>query len=313
MAHTSEWWTNFLFSLYVAGEVVFVFLTSLPFLLIILVRKTFSGSGKKITGKTVLVTGSARGLGRALSFEFAKQGCKLICVDVNTSVNEKTVEEINAQLGKPETATSMFCDVGDFESVRKLAEEVNKKHGKVDILVNNAGIVYGMHNIEDIEEGMAKKVVNVNLLSSLWLVQAFLPQMKANKDGHIVFINSISSLIPLGDATIYTATKYGLLGFTEGLMDELSRSSDYSNIKITSVHPFFVRTEGLKNLKINPKYFAMDPHTAARYLIKGVRREYKKFAVPGNELIFWIVALSRVLPHTMYQKLVNRIHDKVLI
>lgn len=88
---------------------------------------------------------------------------------MNTSVNEKTVEEINAQLGKPETATSMFCDVGDFESVRKLAEEVNKKHGKVDILVNNAGIVYGMHNIEDIEEGMAKKVVNVNLLSSLWV------------------------------------------------------------------------------------------------------------------------------------------------
>lgn len=56
MAHKSEWWTNFLFSLYVAGEVVFVFLTSLPFLLVVLVRKTFSGSGKKITGKTVLVS-----------------------------------------------------------------------------------------------------------------------------------------------------------------------------------------------------------------------------------------------------------------
>lgn len=107
-------------------------------------------------------------MGKGLAKQFAKCGCKLICVDVNKSLNEETVQEINEMTGEPNSAESLVCDVGDWEDVKRLREEVYKRHDKIDILVNNAGIVYGKTILNESED-VIKKIINVNLASNYWV------------------------------------------------------------------------------------------------------------------------------------------------
>ena len=119
------------------------------------------------------ITGSARGLGKALAFEFAKNGCrKIICVDVNESLNEKTVDEINEKYKQsPITAVNFRCDVSHLDDIKNLCTKLYEKYETIDIIVNNAGIVYGKP-LPNEQEDIVEKVLRVNFMSCYWVKQS---------------------------------------------------------------------------------------------------------------------------------------------
>ncbi|KAL1138700.1 hypothetical protein AAG570_008762 [Ranatra chinensis] len=149
------------------------------------------------------VTGSGRGLGRSIAQSLAKEGAKVICVDINEKNNHETAQLIKDEGG---LAAAYTVNVAKVEQVMELAKTIEIEHGPVDILVNNAALVMGMTVAEwDPAEIIAS--YNVNVLSLYWMVMAFLPSMRKRNDGHIVAISSISALAPTICLSIYGATK----------------------------------------------------------------------------------------------------------
>lgn len=114
------------------------------------------------------MTGAASGFGKEMSFQLAKLGCKVACVDFSDEANKETVLSIMYATGKKDVAKAYHCDVSKPEETKKLAEDVLKDFGRVDILVSNAGILYG-HYVADGTDEMLKRVLDINLAGNFWV------------------------------------------------------------------------------------------------------------------------------------------------
>lgn len=123
-------------------------------------------------------------------------------------------------------------------------------------------------------------------------MRAFLPYMK-NKDGHIVFINSLSAIHGMINGCTYSASKFGLLGFMHALEEELRHDPSTSKIKLTSVHPYFIRTNKEFSQFWNLRIKELEVKEASELIINGIRKELKFFSVPGSEVGYWLSTLSR--------------------
>lgn len=123
-------------------------------------------------------------------------------------------------------------------------------------------------------------------------MRAFLPYMK-NKDGHIVFINSVSAIHGFINGCTYSASKFGLLGFTHCLEEELRQDQSTSKIKLTSVHPYFIRTNKEFSQFWNLRVKELDVKEATELIITGIRKELRFFSVPGSDVGYFLLTLSR--------------------
>lgn len=294
------------------GELLWLLICSVPINLYVFVRKFFPRQGKDVKNKIVLITGTGSGIGKNLAIQFSKHGSIVICVDVNKNDNEKTVEEIISRTGNSKGAKSIICDVSDTEAIKKLRDDVLKEYGHVDILVNNAGLVYG-NTILSGDDKMIRRVIDVNLLSVYWMVRAFLPHMKERGDGQLVFMNSISSVFGIGDASIYSVAKAGLYGLLMSLLEEFNRDPECANIKLTSVHPYFIGTKGFYDSDDRSKRIsAMKPEKAAKIILRGIQREYFQFTVPGYETGYWLISAVKLLPIEIYKMLATILYRNVL-
>jgi NAD(P)-dependent dehydrogenase (short-subunit alcohol dehydrogenase family) len=142
----------------------------------------------KVAGKTVLVTGGAAGMGRAISLLFGQEGSNVYVADINGAAAEKTAAEIRAAGGK---ATGVALDVTKRDAVFAAVGRIVEATGGVDVLVNNAGIV-ALAKIEEITEAEFDRIYGVNVKGKLFCMQACLPAMKKRKWGRIINTCSIS-------------------------------------------------------------------------------------------------------------------------
>ena len=179
-----------------------------------------------------VVTGASSGFGRLFSEDLAARGIHVVALDVNDAPPDMT--------GNPKI-TFFKCDVTNHERVMELAKEVQETIGHPSILINNAGVGSG-HRILDTSPQWLRKIFDVNLLSHYYTVQAFLPNMLAQKKGHIITIASIASFIAPQGLVDYAATKAGALAFHEGLSAELRAFHKCPEIKTTVVHPGWADT-----------------------------------------------------------------------
>ncbi|MGD8432280.1 MAG: SDR family NAD(P)-dependent oxidoreductase, partial [Nitrosopumilaceae archaeon] len=167
--------------------------------------------------KVVLITGASSGIGRASAIKFAKKGAKIILV----ARNKKKLEQVQSVLNKFNTSTLVSeCDVSDKSQVQLMSKKVLEKFGSVDILVNNAGFaIYDSVanlSIEEIESQMA-----TNYFGMVYCIKNFLPSMIQQKSGHIVNVASVAASFGLPGIAPYCASKFAMLGFSEGLKHEL--------------------------------------------------------------------------------------------
>ncbi|MCI8342021.1 MAG: SDR family oxidoreductase [Firmicutes bacterium] len=174
-----------------------------------------------LKGKTVLVTGSSRGIGKAIAFAFAKEGCNIV-LNASTSSDEllKAQEELKA-MGS--YSYSYLADVSDYESCREMFSNITNVYGNVDVLVNNAGIAH-IGLFTEMVPKQWDNIINTNIKSCINCTHLALPKMISRKSGTIVNISSIWGDRGASCEAVYSATKGAVNSFTKAIAKEVGPS-----------------------------------------------------------------------------------------
>ena len=190
-----------------------------------------------LTGKTAIVTGASRGIGRAIAQTLAARGAIIVAAARGDNAAE-TVAEIGAAGGKAESAS---VDVTDTASVEAMVSTVLERHGRIDILVNNAGITRD-HLMLRMKRDDWDQVLATNLTSAFTCVQAVLKPMVKQRSGRIISISSVVGQMGNAGQANYAASKAGLIGFSKALAREVASR----NITVNVVTPGLVDTDMTK-------------------------------------------------------------------
>ncbi len=197
---------------------------------------------QRLAGRVAIITGAARGIGKATAIKMNDEGASVILVDILADELHQAEKELNVRGGK---AIGIKADIRNRKEVETAVQRTLEHFGKVDILVNNAGIV-SPAPLEHVKEEDWDSVVSVNFKGTFLCTLSVLPSMKQNRYGKIVNIGSRASL-GKPDRTVYAATKAGLIGMTRTWALELASH----NINVNYVGPGPIATE-LYEL-VNPK------------------------------------------------------------
>ena len=191
---------------------------------------------KDLAGKTAFITGGASGIGLGIGRALAKAGTKVMLADIEQTALDKAVKELSA-IG-PEVR-GIRCDVADPQSVDSAAQATFTGFGKVHVLCNNAG-VYAPHRLEEVSLENWRWQIDVNLMGVVHGIRSFLPHMLGHgEEGHIVNTASIGGMTTALGFSPYTASKFGVVGMSEGLAQQLQPH----RIGVTILCPSYVRTE----------------------------------------------------------------------
>ncbi|MFS0553819.1 SDR family NAD(P)-dependent oxidoreductase [Brevibacillus sp. 179-C9.3 HS] len=196
----------------------------------------------RFAGKVAIVTGSGKGIGKAIVQKLVQEGALVTVTDVNQQTCEETAMEINKSGGR---AFAVQADVSKAEDTRRIVEKTIENFGRIDILVNNAGLVKDAR-INDMEEADWDLVVDVCLKGAFLCCKYASPYMIEQGYGKIVNIASRAHLGNPGQAN-YSSAKAGIVGLTRALAKELGRN----NITVNAVAPGMIETDAIKN---HPKY-----------------------------------------------------------
>ena len=196
---------------------------------------------KLIEGKTAIVTGASRGIGKAIAISLAKEGAEVIINYSSSPENaHKVVSEINEFGGK---AYPLQADISNENSVNELIKKVLEKHNKIDVLVNNAGITKdGL--LMRMKTDDWQKVLDLNLSGVFYCTRAVSRQMLKQKSGRIINITSVVGLMGNPGQANYSAAKAGVVGLTQSSAKEFASRG----ITVNAVAPGFISTDMTKDL-----------------------------------------------------------------
>ena len=190
----------------------------------------------KLKDKVALITGSGRGIGKAVAMAYAREGAKLALCARTASELEQTVKEIQALKAE---CKGWSCDVSLEEPVRDFVASVTKVFGRIDVLVNNAGVMTRPVPIAELEVKKWDYTIAVNLRGPFLVTQAVLPVMMQQKSGSIINVSSSIGRSAYANFIAYATSKWGLEGFTQTLAVE-TRSQ---GVRVNSVEPGYVATK----------------------------------------------------------------------
>ena len=198
-----------------------------------------------LKGKTAIVTGGSRGIGRAIALRLAKDGVNVGVLNLQEDLGFKVAEEIR-EFGVE--ALPLACDVTDYNAVKNAVEKVHQEWGSIDILINNAGIDEFRYFAET-DEGLWDKIINVNYKSFLIASHVCIPIMVEQKSGNIVSLGSDAGRIGNPGEVLYCGTKAAIMASSKALAKELARY----NIRVNCVSPGPVQTDLWNNLHTGEK------------------------------------------------------------
>jgi len=197
-----------------------------------------------LKGKNAIVSGGARGIGKAIVLELAREGAN---VSFNYLKSEKEANSLVNELKKLNVKAKACCvDIKDFDAVGEWVKGTKEEFGGLDILINNAGIIKDKA-LMFMEKQDWQDVVDTNLTGVFNLTRAVIIGFLKQKSGNIVNITSVSGIVGLPRQANYASTKAGIIGFTKSLAKE---EAAY-NIRVNAVAPGFIETDMVKGLKDN--------------------------------------------------------------
>ena len=238
--------------------------------------------------KVVLITGASSGIGKQTAIEFAKLGSSIILV----ARRKNKLEQVENELKQFNVNTLVCaCDVSKKDQVEKMSKIVLEKFNSIDILVNNAGFaIYG--SVHDLSINDIESQMETNYFGMIYCTKNFLPSMLEKKSGHIVNVASVAASFGLPGIASYCASKFAMLGFSEGLKHELSGTG----VGITVVSPIMVKTDFFEHPSFEkmPKYSptSLNSKTVAKAIVKASNSSRLEIITPS------IVRIAVWLKHT---------------
>src|SRR5689334_18344929 len=184
--------------------------------------------------KVAVITGGGSGIGLAIARLFAESGYSVIITGRDAKRLKRAANDISTKSGR---VTGIACDVRDPSSVEKLFREVGKRHSNIDVLINNAGVSHAIAPVDQLPVEAWKDVIDTNLTGTFLVTRAALPLMRAG--GTIVNNLSVAAVQPFAGMSAYNASKYGALGFTHALREDLRKRG----IRVLALLPGATDTE----------------------------------------------------------------------
>ncbi|GLQ05222.1 SDR family NAD(P)-dependent oxidoreductase [Sneathiella chinensis] len=204
-----------------------------------------------LSGKNAIITGSSKGIGKAIAHQMALAGAKVTISSRKAEVCEEVAKEINDSLpeGCAGKAIVIPCNINSKESLQNLVDEAHEKLGQIDILVCNAALNPFFGSSMDIPDDAFDKIMDANIKSNHWLCNMVLPEMKARKDGAIIIVSSIGGLRGSPVLGAYSISKAADMQLARNLAVEHGPD----NIRVNAIAPGLIQTDFAKALWENPE------------------------------------------------------------
>lgn len=276
---------------------------------------------ESFTGKRVLVTGAASGIGRAVALRLARDGAVLFLTDVNDGGLADTVSV--ARAAGADVPEHRALDISDYDAVAEFAADIHARHPAMDAVMNIAGIsAWG--TVDTLTHRHWRSMVDVNLMGPIHVIETFVPPMvAAGRDGNLVNVSSAAGIVALPWHAAYSASKFGLRGLSEVLRFDLARHK----IGVSVVVPGAVDTPLVQTVEIagidreDPGVqrwvrrfsgHAVTPEKAAEKILAGVARN--RFLIYTSHDIRALYAFKRLAwwPYSAAMKQVNVLFTKAL-
>ncbi|AKD04735.1 3-ketoacyl-ACP reductase [Pontibacter korlensis] len=226
---------------------------------------------ESIKGKNALVTGAGKGIGRAIAIALAEEGVNVALLARTTSQLEEVAEEVKA---KGVIAAVVTADVTDIEAVNTAVAQAREQLGSIDILINNAGVgAFG--KFLELEPAKWESIIKINLLGPYYVTRAVLPGMIERQTGDIINVSSTAGQKGAPVTSAYSASKFGLIGMSESLMQEVRKH----NIRVSTLTPSTVATDMAIDLNLtdgNPER-VMQPEDFAELIIANLKLNRRVF------------------------------------
>lgn len=252
----------------------------------------------KFKNKTVLITGGASGIGKLMAAKVLNLGAsKLIIWDINKENLENASNELKA---KGFDVYSYLVDVSKLDEIKQTTEKVKSDVGNIEILINNAGIVVGKYFHEHSHEEIYRSM-NINSSALMHITLEFLNDMLKTGQGHIVNIASAAGMISNPKMSIYCASKWAAIGWSDSLRLELERIN--KNIKVTTVTPYYISTGMFDGVKSNIIPI-INPEKAASKIIKGILKNKLFVRMPG--IVYTLPFVKGILPTRWFDFIVGK-------
>lgn len=226
-----------------------------------------------LTGKVALITGSARGMGKLTALNFAREGSRVVLTDIDEKELQKTTSEMK---DAGYEVYSYVHDVSDHDACFKLAERVEAEVGPIDVLVNNAAIATN-ESVLDTTEEQYRRIVDVNYLGQIWMMQAVVPGMVERGSGHVANMCSMAGKLAVTNLGPYCATKFAFIGITDAIRQELRGSG----VGFTIVNPGYINTGMFEGAKVPFITRWQDPQKVSDALVVGVKKNKGEVFVPN--------------------------------
>lgn len=266
-----------------------------------------------IRGAAAAVTGAASGIGRALALELAARGCNLALADRDEAGLCSVADEIGGRV----KLTLHRSDISEPGQIQDFAISAVAAHPALNIIINNAGVAL-LGQFTEIDQAQMDWLFNINFWGVVHATRAFLPQLAAQREAHIVNLSSIFGIVAPPGQTAYASAKFAVRGFSEALRHELQMAN--SPVRLSVVHPGGVATNIARNSRtgvgvtdnarrsqVIERFDAAartTPQAAALRIIKGIEKNAPRILIGPDARVMDI--LQRLLPGTYWSILALR-------
>lgn len=250
----------------------------------------------KLEGKRVLITGGAQGIGFEMAIKFAERGAGIVLADID---EEKLVEAKAKLEERGITAWGFRVDVTNRASIASLRAQISAEAGPIDVLVNNAGVVFGgpftKTSLDD-----HFKTYEVNVLGLVAMTHAFLDDLVARPEAHLVHIASASGFIGLPYGSTYASSKWAVIGFGESIRAELNLQG-HEHVHHTIVCPSYIGTGMFEGAEAPKATQILEPEYLAEKVVRAVERN--KLHVLEPFMVKLTPLIRDLLPTALYDRI----------
>ncbi len=226
----------------------------------------------KLHNKIILITGGASGIGRIMVRLMLERKAKVIIWDINQESINQTITEFS---NKGELF-GYHLDVSNLKQIQDTAKKVKSEIGIVDVLINNAGIIVGKYFNEHTSSDISKTIA-INANAPMFITREFINDMLNQNSGHICNIASSGGLVSNPKMSVYIASKWSLIGWSDSLRLEMKQMD--KKVNITTIMPYYINTGMFDGVK--SKIPILEPESTALTIVKAIEKNKKLISIPG--------------------------------